>query len=50
MYNLKDEKYADIFSSDVDKLSKISKIYQKCFQIREEIIDDRQRQQQNMNE
>ena len=47
LYNIKDEKYDDIFSSDINKLSNISKIYKKCFQIREEILDERQQQQIN---
>ena len=47
LYNIKDEKYEDIFSNNITKLSNISKIYQKIFQIREEILDERQQQQIN---
>ena len=42
LYRQNKEKYKDIFSSDIDKLAKISKIYQKCFEIREEVIDEKQ--------
>ena len=38
LYMLKDEKYDDIFSSNLNKLGNISKIYQRCFEIREEIL------------
>ena len=35
---ISDEKYDDIFSSDINKISKISKIFQKCFETREEFL------------
>ena len=32
----------DVFSRDINKLSKIAKLFQKCFEIREEILQEQQ--------
>ena len=42
LYHVKDEKYDDVFSRDINKLSKIAKLFQKCFEIREEILQEQQ--------
>ena len=38
LYQKGDEKYDDIFSSDMSKIKKIANIFQKCFEVREEIL------------
>ena len=44
LYQQKDEKYDHIFSSDMIRVAKISKLFIKCFETREEIMDQMKRQ------
>ena len=39
LYQQKDEKYEDIFSPNLTKLEKIANIFQKCFESREELLE-----------
>ena len=34
-----EEQYPNLFSKDINKISKLGHIYQKCFEIREELLD-----------
>ena len=43
LYQQKDEQYDHIFSSDMIRVCKISKLLIKCFETREEIMDQMKR-------
>ena len=49
LYDKKEEKYEDIFSSKKEELLNISKLMQKCLRTREEILQQQQQQQQQKN-
>ena len=38
LYQKNDEKYDDVFSADINKIYKISKVFQKCFEKRDEML------------
>ena len=38
LYQQKDEKNEDIFSPNINKISNIAKVFQKCFETRAEIL------------
>ena len=44
LYAKKDEKYEDIFSSDLEKLNKISRLFQKCLDTRAELLEEQKKQ------
>ena len=45
LYENKDVKCEDIFSSNMSKLNSVTKLLKKCLEMREEILEERQQQQ-----